>query len=136
MTDKEKIEKIREHVTKRENFFYDSLEKYEVGSMGSLQCTMQAASFQEVRYLIEDLDETESEIDIQDAISAIRKELMKKSSLYSGFLASLASGIKDCIVANSKRNEHGVYKVEFNAGDLALAGLNRVIGFEETEGEQ
>ena len=133
MTDKEKIEKIREHTTKRENFFYDSLDKYEIGSVGNIQCAMQGASFQEIRYLIEELDEVESEIDIREAVMAIRKELLKKESLYGAFLTSLASGIKDCILANSKRNEHGVYKVEFSAGDLAISGLNRVIGFEEAE---
>lgn len=59
MSDKEKLEKVLEFVTHMENRFYKPIEegKYEVGSLGALQCTFQASSFQRVRYFIEELME-------------------------------------------------------------------------------
>lgn len=57
MTDKEKLEQVLKHVTERENFFYERMCKHEPGSMGHLQCMMQAVSFQEIRYTIEWLQE-------------------------------------------------------------------------------
>ncbi len=63
MTDKEKLEKIYEFVKHEEDRFYKPIEdgKYEAGSLGSLQCILQASSFQRVRYLIENLMEVQDE---------------------------------------------------------------------------
>lgn len=119
MTDREKIEKIKEYAAKKEKYCNANSKDKESSAYGDIQ------------FFIDELDETESTVDIQQAFVALRKELMKKGDIYTAFLTSLASGIKDCIAANSKRNEHGVYKVEFSAGDLAIAGLNRVIGKDE-----
>lgn len=55
MTDRERLEKILDYVRKREDFFYDGLVKHDPGSFAAMQCTFQASSFQEVRYLIEDM---------------------------------------------------------------------------------
>lgn len=121
MTDREKIEKLKEYAAKKEKYCNDNSKDKE------------SVAYSDILFYLKELDEIESTVDIQKAIIEIRKELLKKSSLYNGFLASLASGIKDCILVHSKRNEHGVYAVDFSAGDLALAGLNRVIGFEENE---
>lgn len=59
MTDREKLEKVYEFVKAREDLFYKPIEegKCEVGSMTYMQCTFQAASFQQIRYLLEDLME-------------------------------------------------------------------------------
>lgn len=59
MTDKEKLEKVYEYVKAREDFFYKPIEeeKYELGSVGNMQCMFQASSFQEIRYFLEDLME-------------------------------------------------------------------------------
>ena len=57
MTDKEKLEKVYEYVQSREDYFYDKIDEYEVGSVGNMQCMITATAFQEVRYLIEDLME-------------------------------------------------------------------------------
>ena len=57
MSDKEMSDKILEYVTKREDFFYEDLEKQKIGSLAAIQCDMQAASFQETRYFIENLKE-------------------------------------------------------------------------------
>lgn len=57
MTDKEKLEKIYDFVQSQEDFFYDKIVEYEVGSVGNMQCMFQATSFQKVRYFIEDLME-------------------------------------------------------------------------------
>lgn len=61
MTDREKLEKILEFVTKKEDKFYKPIEdgKYEPGSLGAIQCMFQAASFQETRYFVESLLEVE-----------------------------------------------------------------------------
>lgn len=57
ITDREKLEKVLEYVTQREDKFYKPIEdgKYEPGSLGAMQCMFQAASFQEARYFIENL---------------------------------------------------------------------------------
>lgn len=57
ITDREKLEKVLAYVTQREDKFYKPIEdgKYEAGSLGAMQCIFQAASFQEVRYFIEQL---------------------------------------------------------------------------------
>ena len=59
MTDREKLEKIYDFVKRREDYFYQPIEngKYEVGSIGAMQCMFQASSFQQIRYLIEELME-------------------------------------------------------------------------------
>lgn len=57
MTDKEKLEKVYDFVQFREDYFYDKMSESEIGSVGNIQCMFQAAAFQEVRYLIEDLME-------------------------------------------------------------------------------
>lgn len=59
MTDKEKLEKVYKYVSDMESLFYKPIEegKYEVGSVANLQCMFQAASFQRVRYFIEELME-------------------------------------------------------------------------------
>lgn len=59
MTDREKLEKIYEYVKTQEDLFYKPIEegKYELGSVANLQCMFQAASFQRIRYLIEELME-------------------------------------------------------------------------------
>lgn len=61
MTDREKLEKVLEFVTKNEDRFYNPIEegKYEPGSLASMQCLFQASSFQKVRYFIESLLEVE-----------------------------------------------------------------------------
>lgn len=59
MTDKEKLEKVYKFVSDLEDHFYKPIEegKYELGSVANLQCMFQAASFQRVRYFIEELME-------------------------------------------------------------------------------
>lgn len=59
MTDREKLEKVYEYVKTQEDLFYKPIEegKYELGSVANLQCMFQAASFQRIRYLIEELME-------------------------------------------------------------------------------
>ena len=57
MTDKEKLEKVYDFVLSQEDFYYDKIVEHEVGSVGNMQCMFQAASFQKVRYFIEDLME-------------------------------------------------------------------------------
>lgn len=61
MTDREKLEKVLEYVTQREDKFYKPIEdgKYEPGSLGAMQCMLQSASFQQTRYFIENLLEEE-----------------------------------------------------------------------------
>lgn len=61
MTDREKLEKVLEYVTQREDKFYKPIEdgKYEPGSLGAMQCMFQSASFQQTRYFIENLLEEE-----------------------------------------------------------------------------
>lgn len=61
MTDREKLEKVLEFVTKKEDKFYKPIEdgKCEPGSLGAMQCMFQAASFQETRYFVESLLEVE-----------------------------------------------------------------------------
>ena len=61
MTDREKLEKILEFVTEKEDKFYKPIEdgKYEPGSLGAMQCMFQAASFQETRCFVESLLEVE-----------------------------------------------------------------------------
>lgn len=61
MTDREKLEKVLEYVTKRENMFYKPIEdgKCKPGSPVAMQCMFQASSFQEARYFIESLLEVE-----------------------------------------------------------------------------
>ena len=57
MTDKEKLEKVYKFVKQQEDYFYRPIEegKYEIGSMANLQCMFQSASFQKVRYFLENL---------------------------------------------------------------------------------
>ena len=45
MTDKEKLKKILEYVTVKENYFYKPIEeeKYELGSLPNMQCMFQAS---------------------------------------------------------------------------------------------
>lgn len=59
MTDREKLEKVYDFVKRREDYFYQPIEegKYELGSIANMQCVFQASSFQQVRYLIEELME-------------------------------------------------------------------------------
>lgn len=59
MTDKEKLQKVYEYVQSQEDRFYKPIEdgKYEMGSLANMQCMFQSASFQKVRYFIEDLME-------------------------------------------------------------------------------
>lgn len=61
MTDKEKLEKVLEFVTKMEDRFYAPIEngEHELGSLAAMQCMFQASSFQRVRYFIEGLMEEE-----------------------------------------------------------------------------
>ena len=62
MTDKEKLDKVYEFVKHEEDKFYKPIEdgKYEAGSLGSLQCILQASSFQQIRYFIENLMEVQN----------------------------------------------------------------------------
>ena len=57
MTDREKLEKVYEFVKARENLFYKPIEDgtVEIGSPSYISCSSQAASFQMVRYFIENL---------------------------------------------------------------------------------
>lgn len=59
MTDKEKLEKVYQFVKQQEDYFYKPIEEgtYEIGSMANMQCMFQAASFQKVRYFLENLME-------------------------------------------------------------------------------
>lgn len=59
MTDKEKLERVYHFVKQQEDYFYRPIEegKYEIGNMANLQCMFQAASFQKVRYFLENLME-------------------------------------------------------------------------------
>lgn len=57
MTDKEKLDKIYDFALSQEDFYYDKIEEYEIGSAAAIQCMFQATSFQKVRYFIEDLME-------------------------------------------------------------------------------
>lgn len=59
MTDKEKLEKVYKFVKQQEDYFYKPIEEgtYEIGSMANLQCMFQAASFQKVRYFLENFME-------------------------------------------------------------------------------
>lgn len=59
MTDKEKLKKVLEYVTAKENHFYKPIEeeKYELGSLPNMQCMFQASSYQDIRYFIENLME-------------------------------------------------------------------------------
>jgi len=57
MSDKEKLNKVLEYVTAKENYFYKPIEngEHELGSNKNIQCMLQAASYQDIRYFIEDL---------------------------------------------------------------------------------
>ena len=59
MTDREKLEKAYEFAKQREDFFYKPIEdgRYELGSLAQFQCQFQAASFQQMRYFLEELME-------------------------------------------------------------------------------
>lgn len=59
MLNEEKLDKIYQYVKNKEDFFYKPIEegKYEFGSMAYMQCTFQAASYQDIRYFIENLME-------------------------------------------------------------------------------
>mgnify|MGYP003307199185 FL=1 len=59
MTDKEKLGKVYQFVKQQEDYFYKPIEEgtYEIGSMANMQCMFQAASFQKVRYFLENLME-------------------------------------------------------------------------------
>ena len=59
MTDKEKLEKVYEFVKSEEDRFFKPIEegRYPVDSISSLQCMLQAASFQTVRHFIKNLME-------------------------------------------------------------------------------
>ena len=57
MSDREKLEKVLEFVTKMENKSYEPIEsgKCIIGSTAYMQCLFQATSFQKVRYFVEEL---------------------------------------------------------------------------------
>lgn len=59
MSDKEKLEKVLEYVTVKENYFYKPIEeeKYKLGSIANMQCMFLASSYQDIRYFIENLME-------------------------------------------------------------------------------
>lgn len=59
MTDREKLEKVYEFVKAREDLFYKPIEegKHEVGSIRHMECVFRAFSYQQIRYLLEDLME-------------------------------------------------------------------------------
>lgn len=57
------LEKVLKYVTNKEDRFYKPIEegKYETGSMANMRCMFQAASYQDIRYFIENLLEEEEQ---------------------------------------------------------------------------
>lgn len=74
MTDREKLEIVYDYVKRREDYFYQAIEngRYEPGSIGAMQCMFQAASFQQIRYLIEELMEEDYKKDQRECANCGR----------------------------------------------------------------
>ena len=115
MTDKDKLNNILEYVKGKKKFYSYVGKLAEENVCDDILCYIGMQM------------EKESEVELDDALARVKKELAMKKESYQLFYEHLVNGIADYISTHSKMNENGVYYVSFSAAGLAVSGLNRLI---------